>query len=711
MLLPFREPSGAVHLAQAEITRKHGVNGEKSLTGVIQITSDVITRIDKRWSLVFDNETYVIDYTNQIDEGNNKSLVFDAVHEFFDRFNKKTLNTETSGSNTFKWYLDKLFAGTGYSYNLATTVDALEKENWGMQNRMALFADLINDTGLEYKVDGKIVTITDKIGTDLSTIVRKGFNMQDFSVESDFSNFITYMEGFGAYVDSDDPSKGRLHVTYTSPLAEVYGILEGDPKSDERFTIKANLESSIKSIVDNSIAISLQLTLEDLQSAGYPYAMAQSGDYIMVINELMDFQQKVRIVEVEDSFDINGEKLGVVVTCGSINMANKQQASDAANGNLLDRIINGDERIPPSWLTDFILENTEALNNARSELKFTEQGIIAVDKNDSNKLVVFNSAGLGVSTDGGKTYGNAITALGINASAIVTGILKSINIEGVTIRGSAGYFDTLYSSYMPPLPAPQYEEILKIGGGDGFSLEAKRRTKPYPALRVRLNTNGDLGMAIEYVNEDSGVVNPDRVIRLSPLAGVETPLVYSTSWFSAGCSPGGKVASIISSSWGTPTLVYADHVAKSYTQTSSILIKQDVEKFSDSRMIEKYTAKQMIGTVEVFCYRLRQDVESAFDEEEKGGYVSFDKRIGFIAELLPPELRSDDMMAMDMQKTIMWLWLAAQENFAEVDHVRRELEETKEILSATVKIIDEQSQEIAELKKMFQSLRDKEAEE
>ncbi|MBC1921983.1 phage tail protein [Listeria grayi] len=436
MLIPFTDPvSKKQYLAQAEIERKFSVNGEKSLTGSVQLSDELIDKIDKRWTVRFKGESYVITYAKQIDNGEDKLLDFDATHEFFDAFGKQVVYDEVTGSHPFKWYLDTLFKNSGFNYLISVDVEAIEKENWGNKNKMSLFADLITSAGVEYQISGKTITITNQIGSDLSTIVRKGFNMQDFGVESDFSGFITYMEGYGAFKDPEDQSKGRLKVTYTSPLAKVYGKLEGEPKIDERYTIEENLLNDIKETVDNSIQISLDMTLEDLQAAGYNYAMAQPGDSIMIINELMDFKQKVRIVEVSENFDITGVKIGTTVTCGSLSMAEQQQAADAANDSLIDRIVNGKDKIPPSWLTDFIVQNSEALNNARSELKFTEQGIIAVDKNNANNLVIFNSAGIGVSTNGGKTYDNAITAKGINATAIVTGVLKGIEISGVHFTG------------------------------------------------------------------------------------------------------------------------------------------------------------------------------------------------------------------------------------------------------------------------------------
>lgn len=425
-MIPFKNPiTGKTVMAQAEITRKDATNGENSINGSIVLSSDVIKNIGERWSFVFEGETYIVTYAKQIDNGISVELEFDAVHEFFDKMDKSVIKTETSGSHPFTWYLDRIFENSGYSYSLQTSVNALEKDNWGMKTKLSLFVDIINSGGVEYQVIGKMAIIKEKIGTDLSTIVRKGFNMQEFGVESDYSGFITYIEGFGAFIDKEDESKGRLKTSYKSPLADVYGILEGEPKTDERFTNEAALKAELKKIVDNSIAISLELSLEDLQGAGYPYAMAKKGDYIMIINELIDFQQKVRIVEVNESFDVTGRKIATQVVCGSLSMSDRQQASDISNSTTINNIINGNDKIPNSWLTDFININTNALNNARSELKFTEQGIIAIDKNNKNNLVLFNSAGIGISTNGGRTYENAMTAFGVNATAITTGVLRA----------------------------------------------------------------------------------------------------------------------------------------------------------------------------------------------------------------------------------------------------------------------------------------------
>ncbi|HAC2411851.1 TPA_asm: hypothetical protein GJA98_14940 [Listeria monocytogenes] len=665
MLYPFFDPvSKNTFLAQAEIDRKRSVNGEKTLTGTIYLSDELIDKIDKRWSIKFGNETYIIDYAKQIDQGNRKILDFDATHEFFDVFTKKQIYEEYNGSHTFKWYLDTLFKDTGYSYNLSIDVDALEKENWGMTNRMSLFADLITTAGLEYEINGKIINIKKEIGSDLSTIVRKGFNLQDLNIESDFSNFITYMEGFGAFKDPEDQSKGRLHVTYKSPLADTYGVLEGEPKIDERFTIEENLLQNIKDTVDNSIAISLDMTLEDLQIVGYDYAMAQPGDTIMVINEVMDFRQKVRIIETTESFSIAGIKVGTDVTCGSLSMTDKQQAADAETSSLIDRIANGKDKIPPSWLTDFIVQNSEALNNARSELKFTEQGIIAVDKNNSNNLVIFNSAGLGISTDGGKKYENAITAQGINATAIVTGVLKAIDIEGVNITGSKIQADEFSAIVDNMVPNPS--------GGNWIKQGESRLIVNGNSFEFSLYNNSNTNLGSLFMDRSGYIILDGQGHQVGGVTdevvtshAIMTPLYDRQGWVLAGFYIGVDTANSgelrIVDKKGLPNsgadpanYTYANVRARGFLQQSTEKAKENIKPIEEAE-VYKTKALEIVEETKLYEYQYKDDAN---------------KQIGFIAEQSPRGILSEEGNAVDIYKTAAYLWKAVQELQAELKEVK-----------------------------------------
>ena len=429
----FKNVRKEAFVALAEVSYSHKVNGEKSIKGTIYTGDEVISGIDRGWSLEFKGEVFYITYALPVDNGESVTVEFDAIHEFFYKMGKSSVYELLNGSNTAKTYLDLIFSNSGYNYSLSASLPAFEKQNFGMKNRLALFNDFINSTSTEFKVVGKTVTIVEKLGSDLSTIVRKGFNMQELGLEQNIGDFVTYAKGFGAFVDPDDESKGRLEATYKSPLADIYGILESDPVVDERYTKTESMLVRLKELVESSYSISISLTVEDLQKAGYNYAFPNPGDYISAINEELHFQQKIRIVGIEESFDVLGESLEKSVVCNSLNLVDQKNQADASNSQNWSDIMNGVKPIPNEWLTDAIRNATNALLEAQTEVSFTNNGILAVEKEDSNRLVLMNSAGIGVSTDGGKTFENALTAQGVNASVVNTGILRAIKIQGKNI--------------------------------------------------------------------------------------------------------------------------------------------------------------------------------------------------------------------------------------------------------------------------------------
>src|SRR5699024_3050042 len=98
--------------------------------------------------------------------------------------------------------------------------------------------------------------------------------------------------------------------------------------------------------------------------------------------------------------------------------------------------ITGRKTIPYSIVDEAIKNATQALKNAQTELKFAN-GILAIDKNDPNKVVLLNSAGIGVSSDGGNTFKNSITGDGVIAETVIGKNLIGLNI---TSPNEDGYF-------------------------------------------------------------------------------------------------------------------------------------------------------------------------------------------------------------------------------------------------------------------------------
>ena len=331
-MLTFYNEKGEAFGAQVEFTVKNAVNGERSVSGTIISNDRVLSEIDRGWKFELNGEFYNIVYAKPRDEGRNLSVSFDAVHQFFYDFGHSNCYTEFNGSHRFEVYIEAIFKDSGYRYQIEprVRVNSIRKENFGNSKRLEMFKDIIKAAGLEFSVSGKVVLITKKIGADLSTVVRKNFNMNELVIEKNINKFITYKRGLGAWKDEEDHSKGRYTSEYESPLASIYGRIEGEPVTDERYKDTNKLLRRLKFEVDNSYSISVQLDMEDLTRAGYQYTQPRAGDYIMAINETIGFWEKIRIVSFESSYDVTGRLINHKVTCNDIGSVQKQISSEGS---------------------------------------------------------------------------------------------------------------------------------------------------------------------------------------------------------------------------------------------------------------------------------------------------------------------------------------------------------------------------------------------
>lgn len=329
-MITFYDEKGNGYGAQVELKTKNAVNGERSISGTIVSNKQVLSRLDRGWSFTFDGEFYKIIYAKPKDEGKNISLSFDAVHQFFYDFEHSNCYKEFNGSNRFEVYIEAIFKDSGYRYVIEAEAKAIRKENFGNASRLKMFKEIIKEAGLEFSVTGKVVRILKKVGTDLSTVVRKNFNMNELTIEKNIGNFITYKKGLGAWKDEKNHDMGRYTSEYESPLARIYGRIEGEPVTDERYKETGKLLERLKKEVDESYSISVQLDMEDLTQAGYKYTRPHAGDYIMAINETIGFREKIRIVSYESSYDVTGRLLSHKVTCNDIGTVQKAITSEGS---------------------------------------------------------------------------------------------------------------------------------------------------------------------------------------------------------------------------------------------------------------------------------------------------------------------------------------------------------------------------------------------
>ena len=329
-MITFYDEKGNGYGAQVELKTKNAVNGERSISGTIVSNEQVLSKLDRGWSFTFDGELYKIIYAKPKDEGKNISLSFDAVHQFFYDFEHSNCYQEFNGSNRFEVYIEAIFKNSGYRYVIEAQAGSIRKENFGNASRLKMFKDIIKAAGLEFSVTGKVVRILKKVGTDLSTVVRKNFNMNELTIEKNIGNFITYKKGLGAWKNEENHDAGRYTSEYESPLARIYGRIEGEPVTDERYKETGKLLERLKKEVDESYSISVQLDMEDLTQAGYKYTRPRAGDYIMAINETIGFREKIRIVSYESSYDVTGRLLSHKVTCNDIGTVQKAISSEGS---------------------------------------------------------------------------------------------------------------------------------------------------------------------------------------------------------------------------------------------------------------------------------------------------------------------------------------------------------------------------------------------
>lgn len=545
-MITFTDVENNEYQAQGEIEKTDAVNGEKSLSGTIYFGQDVKDNISKGWTLTFLDEEYVVVTYKKNDKDN--TVAFNAVQSFFYKMSKTGFYEKWNGSHPFTNYLDALFAGTGYTYDNTASVSAFEKQDWGMSDRLSLFNDIIDQANVEFYVEGTVVHVVPAMGSDLSTIVRKKFNLDTAEIQTDNTSFATYGRGYGAYSKPNDTTSPRLKVEYKSPLYDYYypkfGAIEAVPVADERYTIAGNLLTAVKEKVDKSWAISLTLNLVDLQSVGYKYAMAKPGDYITVIDENINFSDKVRIVKVTSDYDIRGTRTKTEVECGSLSFAEQQKTSQST----LSNVAAGKIPVPNEWLTSQVQLATNNLLAARTELNFTDQGIIAVDKSDSNKVVILNSAGVGVSTDGGKTFKTAITADGVVADRLYGNLIEGVafktsNSNGFTMtiqEGSINFSNTDGTAYgvlkattnantgqpngVALINAPGQILSLNQGGSDGNSNAVFQIPAESTASNPVYNLFGHLKSSLNFNISGSAFITNKGKIQLSANDGAGNQL-------------------------------------------------------------------------------------------------------------------------------------------------------------------------------------------
>jgi phage minor structural protein len=408
------------------LQRKRNVNGEKTLAFLVMPTEQnahSYPMVSEESVVEFDGEPYRIKQLAEKSRGTTFYKEVVAVHTFFDLIDEHVYALHT-GSMTFQAALQFVLGGTEYTWSIVDTFYAQDFENFGDENRLALFQTLLVRYGAEFTLNGTHITFRERIGNATDFQFRYNYNVKTITRDVKTSNLSTYIKGFGK---QNDDGTYVVESEYTSPNATVFGLRHAKPVRDERYTTLEGLNARLQAELIDVPEVSITIDFADLRRAGFPFDVPSEGDDVFLLYEPIGIDVEARLVDIDEEFTEGSDlPIKTVVTLGNI----RDSIVDrwASVEKQINDIIGGDGKVKYNALDAAVKRATAALQSAQTELEF-ENGIIARSKTNPNDLVIFNSNGIGISHDGGATFSDAVTRDGFVLSAGAIGQLEPNNIQ------------------------------------------------------------------------------------------------------------------------------------------------------------------------------------------------------------------------------------------------------------------------------------------
>lgn len=429
---------------QATTTNDYELNGNQFLTFRIlpsKVNELFINDITEMWEVVdLDGIKHKIVYLRKSGEGKKLSVQVKAIPKIYDDLDSQRIYERYDQHMTAQACFTLIFDGSGYNFVLVDSFDAVQWEGFGEgDTRLTLFKNALNRYGAEFRIEGNTVYIEKVIGRDTQFQYRYRLNASNIAQENDATAYYTYARGYGDYGDGEggeDWQDAKLIREYTSPIASILGIREAPPIKNGNITTVETMDEQLKTLVDESLKISVSATIHDLRKQGYALAQPQLGDRVFLIDERIGLDAEVRVVDMSITRNWKGEVIDLSLTFGTPGLVKRHQSNLQSAIQNITGLLEGRVKLPFNALDEAVKSATQALKSAETELEFNN-GILAIDPNNPNNIVIFNSAGIGISNDGGNTFRTAMTGAGIVADVITSGALRTNN---ATIIGEDNYF-------------------------------------------------------------------------------------------------------------------------------------------------------------------------------------------------------------------------------------------------------------------------------
>lgn len=560
---------GKEHPAIAEVNRKKRVNGQREISLSFlydEINQNFIHDVEFGWKILFKGEWYTITSPTYALDGDVFSVGVDAILSFFVDMNGHYLQDEVEDkSSTPMAYFTDLFKGTGYNFTLVGNFSANTLNYQANQSKTERFLYGVDRFKGEYVIRGKVAYIHELIGSDKDVILHEDLNIQDVSIEVDASGFHTWAKGFGDKDDMEEDADYKLEVEYVSPLVNKHGYIEGPAIRDGSYKHKDALTESVKKQVENSAKISTTITAVDLTNNGYPEMQFEEGDRVWLYVDRLKLNTQVRVVEIDETFDWEGNIIDVQYTVGNEGIAARYKTQQYDTLKDFQDITSGRKTLDFNWFPEMVKRASDIINgNLDSHFHYGAGEIIGINKSNPNGYMRFNTDGIGFSRDGGKTYGQAMTYEGVVAESIVGQSIIGVNLASVNERGffhvtgsDAEFYDTTNNRKVSISPSGLYG--YNAGGDIRFQADSTLVTSSafgtsnanvylgaMPNGEARVVNYKDIpgdglvgsyrylamrasGFYGNYVNVNPAVSGGATNLYLRPLSGGEVRVTLSTS--------------------------------------------------------------------------------------------------------------------------------------------------------------------------------------
>lgn len=415
---------------------KEGVNKYDPITFILpktELNEHAYPLVDNENFILWDGHEYRIKGMYETLKGQTPiKYITNARHRFYDLLDVFRDTTLTNGYKSINQVLSFIFNGTRWNFTVIDPFDTELFDNFGNANCLDLFNKVIERYEAEFEIIGTEIRISKPQGAYIDMQFRYNHNVKTFKKNIDTSNLSTRIRGTGKLNEDGSPIVEAL---YISPNAHLYlddnGNVEykdAPPYSNETIQSEETLVKYLKANIQDVPDVYFELDFTVLKDAGYTKPIPEKGDVVPTILEQINVDVDLRIMEITRNPLKKNQSPKVTLANYKKTFAN--QLIDYQK-SLLDKIWDeNSKKIRYNVYDEAVKRATEALNNSLTELEYPPgMGILSRDPDDPNAFTALRSKGLGITTDGGITFPNAITPYGINTALLIAGQIKTNNIQ------------------------------------------------------------------------------------------------------------------------------------------------------------------------------------------------------------------------------------------------------------------------------------------